>query len=75
VGGLRLKNHIAMAPMTRSRSGDVGVPPDVAADCYASASESDGPRLNDRVAGKSSRAAVGREACSRDRDWKTKDQL
>jgi len=35
VGGLRLKNRIVMAPMTRSRSDDAGVRPDDAADCYA----------------------------------------
>lgn len=35
VGGLQLKNRIVMAPMTRSRSDDAGVPPDYAADYYA----------------------------------------
>jgi N-ethylmaleimide reductase len=35
IGGLYLKNRIVMAPMTRSRSDDQGVPPDYAADYYA----------------------------------------
>ncbi|MBB3214702.1 N-ethylmaleimide reductase [Herbaspirillum sp. Sphag1AN] len=35
IGGLQLKNRIVMAPMTRSRSDDFGVPPDYAADYYA----------------------------------------
>lgn len=35
VGGLQLKNRIVMAPMTRSRSDDAGVPPAYAADYYA----------------------------------------
>lgn len=35
IGDLHLKNRIVMAPMTRSRSNDVGVPPDYAADYYA----------------------------------------
>jgi N-ethylmaleimide reductase len=35
IGGLQLKNRIVMAPMTRSRSNDAGVPPDYAADYYA----------------------------------------
>lgn len=35
LGGLRLKNRIVMAPMTRSRADDAGVPPDYAADYYA----------------------------------------
>ncbi|WP_186094145.1 alkene reductase [Burkholderia gladioli] len=35
IGGLSLKNRIVMAPMTRSRSDDAGVPPDYAADYYA----------------------------------------
>jgi N-ethylmaleimide reductase len=35
IGGLSLKNRIVMAPMTRSRSDDQGVPPDYAADYYA----------------------------------------
>nr|WP_282434847.1 hypothetical protein [Burkholderia ambifaria] len=34
-GSLRLKNRIVMAPMTRCRSDDVGVPPEYAADYYA----------------------------------------
>ena len=32
---LKLKNRIVMAPLTRSRSSDAGVPPDFAADYYA----------------------------------------
>jgi N-ethylmaleimide reductase len=35
IGGLHLKNRIVMAPMTRSRADDAGVPPDYAADYYA----------------------------------------
>jgi len=35
IGGLDLKNRIVMAPLTRSRSSDDGVPPDFAADYYA----------------------------------------
>ncbi|WP_233887602.1 alkene reductase [Paraburkholderia flagellata] len=35
IGNLQLKNRIVMAPMTRSRSDDAGVPPDYAADYYA----------------------------------------
>jgi N-ethylmaleimide reductase len=35
IGTLQLKNRIVMAPMTRSRSDDAGVPPDYAADYYA----------------------------------------
>lgn len=35
IGDLQLKNRIVMAPMTRSRSDDAGVPPDYAADYYA----------------------------------------
>ena len=35
IGSLELKNRIVMAPMTRSRSDDAGVPPDYAADYYA----------------------------------------
>lgn len=35
IGGLRLKNRIVMAPMTRSRANEAGVPPDYAADYYA----------------------------------------
>ncbi|MFL6709089.1 MAG: alkene reductase [Massilia sp.] len=35
IGGLHLKNRIVMAPMTRSRSDDEGVPPAYAADYYA----------------------------------------
>jgi N-ethylmaleimide reductase len=35
IGALRLKNRIVMAPMTRSRSDDDGMPPDYAADYYA----------------------------------------
>lgn len=35
IGELQLKNRIVMAPMTRSRSDNFGVPPDYAADYYA----------------------------------------
>ena len=35
MGGLTLKNRIVMAPLTRSRSNDAGVPPSFAADYYA----------------------------------------
>ena len=35
VGALRLKNRVVMAPLTRSRSSDDGVPPRFAADYYA----------------------------------------
>ncbi len=35
IGDLCLKNRIVMAPLTRSRSDDAGVPPDFAADYYA----------------------------------------
>jgi N-ethylmaleimide reductase len=35
LGALQLKNRIVMAPMTRSRSDDAGIPPDYAADYYA----------------------------------------
>ena len=35
IGGLALKNRIVMAPMTRSRADDAGVPPDYATDYYA----------------------------------------
>jgi N-ethylmaleimide reductase len=35
IGDLRLQNRIVMAPLTRSRSNDDGVPPDFAADYYA----------------------------------------
>jgi N-ethylmaleimide reductase len=35
IGGLQLKNRIVMAPMTRSRSDDQGVPPAYAAEYYA----------------------------------------
>src|SRR6059058_4675467 len=35
IGGLQLKNRIVMAPMTRSRADDQGVPPAYAADYYA----------------------------------------
>jgi N-ethylmaleimide reductase len=35
IGGLILKNRVVMAPMTRSRSDDAGVPPGYAADYYA----------------------------------------
>ena len=34
IGGLSLKNRVVMAPLTRSRSGNDGVPPDFAADYY-----------------------------------------
>ncbi len=35
IGHLKLQNRIVMAPLTRSRSGDDGVPPAFAADYYA----------------------------------------
>jgi N-ethylmaleimide reductase len=35
IGGLQLKNRIVMAPMTRSRSDDAGIPPGYAADYYS----------------------------------------
>ena len=35
LGGLQLRNRIIMAPLTRSRSSDAGVPPDFAATYYA----------------------------------------
>jgi len=35
IGDLHLKNRIVMAPLTRSRSNDDGIPPDFAADYYA----------------------------------------
>ncbi|MDP9086395.1 MAG: alkene reductase, partial [Pseudomonadota bacterium] len=35
IGDLQLKNRIVMAPLTRSRSNDDGVPPGFAADYYA----------------------------------------
>jgi N-ethylmaleimide reductase len=35
LGDLQLANRIAMAPLTRSRSNDAGVPPDFAVDYYA----------------------------------------
>ena len=35
IGDLTLKNRIVMAPLTRSRSNDDGVPPDFAADYYS----------------------------------------
>ena len=35
MGGLALRNRIVMAPLTRSRSSDAGVPPPFAADYYA----------------------------------------
>lgn len=35
IGELHLKNRIVMAPLTRSRSDDAGVPPSFAADYYA----------------------------------------
>ena len=35
IGDLKLTNRIVMAPLTRSRSDDDGVPPDFAADYYA----------------------------------------
>jgi N-ethylmaleimide reductase len=35
IGDLALKNRIVMAPLTRSRSSDAGVPPAFAADYYA----------------------------------------
>ena len=34
LGGFRLKNRVVMAPLTRSRSDDDGVPPGFAADYY-----------------------------------------
>lgn len=39
IGRLRLKNRIVMAPMTRSRSDDEGVPPEYAAEYYAQRAE------------------------------------
>lgn len=35
IGDLSLRNRIVMAPLTRSRSNDDGIPPDFAADYYA----------------------------------------
>ena len=35
LGDLQLKNRVVMAPLTRSRSSDAGVPPDFAANYYA----------------------------------------
>ncbi|WP_428377173.1 alkene reductase [Lichenicoccus sp.] len=35
IGDLHLPNRVVMAPLTRSRSSDAGVPPDFAADYYA----------------------------------------
>lgn len=35
IGGMELKNRIFMAPMTRGRSGDSGVPGDIVAEYYA----------------------------------------
>jgi N-ethylmaleimide reductase len=35
IGDFELKNRVVMAPLTRSRSSDEGVPPDFAADYYA----------------------------------------
>ncbi len=35
LGDLTLKNRVVMAPLTRSRSSDAGVPPDFAAAYYA----------------------------------------
>jgi N-ethylmaleimide reductase len=35
IGDLKLSNRIVMAPLTRSRSNDAGVPPEFAADYYA----------------------------------------
>jgi N-ethylmaleimide reductase len=35
IAGMDLPNRIVMAPLTRSRSSDAGVPPDYAADYYA----------------------------------------
>ncbi len=35
LGELTLRNRVVMAPLTRSRSSDAGVPPDFAADYYA----------------------------------------
>jgi N-ethylmaleimide reductase len=32
IGDLELKNRVVMAPLTRSRSNNEGVPPDFAAD-------------------------------------------
>ena len=32
IGDLKLKNRVVMAPLTRSRSDDAGVPPDFTAD-------------------------------------------
>ncbi|MBE7211265.1 MAG: alkene reductase [Gluconacetobacter diazotrophicus] len=35
IGGFRLRNRVVMAPLTRSRSGEDGVPPPFAAEYYA----------------------------------------
>ena len=35
LGALTLKNHVVMAPLTRSRASNVGVPADIAAEYYA----------------------------------------
>ncbi|MDO9428495.1 MAG: alkene reductase, partial [Methylobacterium sp.] len=35
LGDLTLKNRVVMAPLTRSRSSDEGIPPDFAVDYYA----------------------------------------
>ena len=39
IGGLDLSNRVVMAPLTRSRSSDAGVPPAYAADYYAQRAE------------------------------------
>src|ERR1700709_2257480 len=39
IGDLHLPNRIVMAPLTRSRSNEAGVPPDFAADYYAQRAE------------------------------------
>ena len=35
IGAFQLKNRVVMAPLTRSRSNDDGVPPAFAADYYS----------------------------------------
>ena len=39
LGSLPLKNRVVMAPLTRSRSSDAGVPPDYAATVTAQVSQ------------------------------------
>lgn len=40
IGDLHLQNRIVMAPLTRSRSNEDGIPPDFAADYYAQRADS-----------------------------------